>query len=135
LERLAPESQAALAAALNGPAGSAVVRQLALSQFIAVTMAENPDGPGPADPGWKEKLRALQTTFDQRLGTSMAEDDGGHRAAVDEFFSAQSSDLWNMFFAVVSKATRELETGINLTVFDNSDAIQREIETVIARVK
>lgn len=135
LERLAPESQSALAMALNGPAGSAIVRQLALSQFIAVTMAENPDGPGPADPGWKEKLRTLQTTFDQRLGTSLAGDDGGHRAEVDKFFSAQSSDLWNMFFTVVSKATRELESGINLTVFDNSDAIQREIETVIARVK
>jgi hypothetical protein len=36
---------------------------------------------------------------------------------------------------VVAKATRELEFGINLTMFDDSEIIRREMETVIARVK
>jgi hypothetical protein len=34
-----------------------------------------------------------------------------------------------------SNATRQLEGGINLKLFDDSEAIQREIESVIARVK
>lgn len=134
LQRLAPESQAALASALNGPAGPGIVRQLTLFQFISATLADDPNGPRPGEPAWQAKRRALETVFEQRLGTLVPRDDA-HRAEVEAFFSSGSSDALNVSFAVVSKTTRELESAINLTLFDNSQTIQREIETVIARVK
>ena len=123
------------ATALNGPAGSAIMRQLALFEFVALTMAEDPNGPSPGERAWQEKKRALETVFDQRVGAAVPRDDGAHRGDVEAFFSARSSDELNVLFAVVSKATHELESGINLMIFDESDVIQREVESVIARVK
>jgi len=133
--KLSPESQAALVAALNGPAGAEILRQLALAGFITGTLADDPGAPNPGEPAWREKMRELETVFAQRLGAMMPRDDGTHRADAEAYFSTGASDASRICFAVISKATRELETGINLTMFDNSHVIQREIETVIARVK
>lgn len=135
LKQLTPESQTALAAALNGPAGPAIVRQLARSQFASAIMANDPDGPRPGDRAWVTLLRELQDVFDRRIGSAMPPDDGKYEADVEKFFSAHSSDVFRVCLSAVSTATRELETAINLMLFDNSDAIQREIEAVIARVK
>jgi hypothetical protein len=134
-EQLTPESQAAFAAALNGPAGPAILRELAKSQFVSTIMADDPNGPKPGESAWREKLRALQTAFDQRVGSATTGDDGKYDADIEEFFSRSSSDVSRLCFVVVSKATRQLEGAINLTLFDDSEAIRREIETVIAGVK
>lgn len=133
--QLAPESQAALAAQLNGPAGPAIVRQLVWSGFLSMMSDDDPDGPKPGEPAWKEKVRALKTTFDQRIGSAMPADDGSHDAEADAFFSAMASDAVGLLFGVVERATSELEGAINLMVYDNSAVIGREIEAVIARVK
>ena len=133
--QLAPEAQAELAAQLNGPAGPAILRQLVLSEFLSMMSADDPNGPKPGEPAWKDKMRALQTRFDQRIGSAMPADDGSHDAEADAFFSALSSDASRLLFGVVARATSELEGAINLMVYDNSAAIEREIEAVIARVK
>jgi hypothetical protein len=133
--QLTPESQAALAAPLNGPAGPAIVRQLARFQFATMMMADDPNGPKPGDAAWREKLRALQTVFDQRLGLAISSDDGRHNADVEMFFSAASNDASRLCFAVVARATGELEGAINLMMFDDREAIGREITTAIAHVK
>jgi hypothetical protein len=133
--RLTPESQAALAAPLTGPAGPAIVKELARFQFVSMRMADDPNGPTPGEPAWRERLRALQTVFDQRIGSAMPEDDGSHQADVKAFFSTPSNDASRICFAVVAGATRELESAINLMMFDDSEAIGHEIETVIARAK
>jgi hypothetical protein len=133
--RLTPESQAALATPLNGPAGPANERQLARFQFASMMMADDPDGPKPGEAAWKEKLRALQTLFDQRLGPAMPADDGRHNADVEAFFSAASTDGSSLCFAVVARATRELDGAVNLMMFDDREAIGNEITAVIARVK
>ena len=65
----------------------------------------------------------------------MPEGDGSHDAEVEAFFSAPSNDASRICFDVVAKAKRELETAINLMMFDDSEAIGHEVETVIARVK
>ena len=133
--QLTPESQAALAAPLNGPAGPAIVKHLARFQFVSMMMADDPNGPEPGKPAWREKLRALQAVFDQSIGAGMPEGDGRHDADVEAFFSAPSNDASRICFDVVAKAKRELETAINLMMFDDSEAIGHEVETVIARVK
>jgi hypothetical protein len=131
---LAPPSQTALAAALEGPAGPAIVRQLALFQFTSMMM-DDPNGPSPGDPAWKERLRALKTVFDQRIGSAVSPDDRSHDTDVEAFFSAQSSDASRLCTGVVARATREIESAINLMMFDESQSIGHEIETVIARAK
>jgi hypothetical protein len=133
LGQLAPASQAELAAALNGPAGSAILRQLALVAFTS--MADDPNGPNPGERAWHKKLLALETVFDQRIGVTMPGDYGRNDPDVEAFFSSESRDVSRLCSMVVAKATRELEFGINLTMFDDSEIIRREIETVIARVK
>ncbi|AMY09201.1 hypothetical protein LuPra_02414 [Luteitalea pratensis] len=135
LEQLTPESRAALAASLHGPAGPAIVRQLARSQFVLMMMTDDPDGPRAGEPAWREKLKALQTLFDQRIGSALPSADGSDRTAVDAFFSDSSADALRLCSVVIGRATRELEDAINLMMFDNGDAIGREIETVIAGVK
>ena len=89
-------------------------------------MANDPDGPRPGDRAWVTQLRELQDVFDRRIGSAMPPDDGKYQADVEKFFSAHSSDVFSVCLSAVSTATRELETAINLMLFDNSAAIQRD---------
>ena len=134
LGQLAPAAQTALAAALDGPAGAAIVRQLALSQFTSTIMADDPNGPSPGEPARREKRRALQSIFDQRLG-SASPDDRSHAADVEAFVSALPSEASSLCFGLVARITRELEGAINLMLFDDAEAIGHEIEAIIARAK
>jgi hypothetical protein len=133
LAQLTRQSQAALAAPLNGPGGPAIVRRLARSQFVALMIADDPNGPTPGEPAWRERLHALHTIFDHRTATPA--DDGSHDADVEAFFSDPSNDASRICFKVVARATRELEGAINLMMFDHGEAIGHEIETVIAGMK
>jgi hypothetical protein len=96
---------------------------------------DDPNGPSPGDPAWKERLRALKTVFDQRIGSAVSPDDRSHDTDVEAFFSALSSDASRLCTSVVARATREIESAINLMMFDESQSIGHEIETVIARAR
>ena len=98
-------------------------------------MADDPNGPPPGGSAWQEKVRELQSVFDRRIGPAMPPDDPRHAADVEKFFAALSSDVAGVCFSTVATATNKLESAINLILFDDSDAIRQEIETVIARVK
>ena len=135
LKKLTPDSEAALASALKGPAGPAILRQLARMQFTVMMMAEDPNGPPPGGSAWQEKVRELQSVFDRRIGPALPSDDPRYAPDVEKFFAALSSDVSHVCFSTVAAATNELEGAINLVLFDDSDAIRQEIETVIARVK
>ena len=65
----------------------------------------------------------------------MSANDDRHNPDVEAFFSGASNDASSLCFAVVARATRELESAINLMMFDAREAIELEITTVIARVK
>ena len=135
LKKLTPDSEAALASALNGPAGPAILRQLARMQFTVMMMADDPNGPRPGGNAWQEKVRELQSLFDRRIGPALPPDDPRHAADVEKFLAALSSDVSGVCFSTVAAATNELAGAINLILFDDSDAIRQEIETVIARVR
>ncbi len=136
LGKLTTESEATLTAALSGPADRAILRELARSQFVTMMMLRDPDGPKPGERAWQEKLRAMQALFDQRIGSAVPAGDRAHDAELKEFLRGPASDDVNrLFFEVVETATRELEGAINLMMFDESDAIRREIERAIASVK
>ena len=134
--QLAPEAQAELAAQLNGPAGPAILRQLVLSEFLSMMSADESEW----TEAWRARPGKIRCARCRRGSTSewdpaMPADDGSHDAEADAFFSALSSDASRLLFGVVARATSELEGAINLMVYDNGAAMEREIEAVIARVK
>ncbi len=123
-------------AALNGPAGSAILRQDALIHFMSTVMADDPDGPKPGDPRWTDRTGTLKRVFDDRIGLTMPSATDLPDAEAKAYFSSDahrvSMGLWG---AVVGKATVQLQGAIDLMIFDDRDAIAREIETAISEMK
>jgi hypothetical protein len=123
----------ALETVLSGPAGSAILRSHALIQFTVTVMADDPNGPKPGERAWADQTTALKKVFDQRIGSAMPQDDGTHRAEVDQYLRTDSSRVFsNLWSSVLGKATVDLDGAINLLLFDNREVIMREIETAIA---
>jgi hypothetical protein len=137
LARVSQGSDAdALAAALNGPAGGAILRNCAVIQFVSTIMAEDPNGPQAGERAWGDKMRELKKVFDERAGPAMPPDDGTHAADLSQYMAGAahqvSMDLWN---SVVGKATIQLDGAINSMIFDDRENIVREIEAAIAGAK
>jgi hypothetical protein len=126
----------AFAAALNGPTGSSMLRQDALILFLSRVMADDPDAPKPGDPRWHKRTGELKRLFDDRAGEAMpaASDlpDGEAKAYFESDAHRVSMRLWD---SVVGKATVQLEGAIQLMIFDDREAIWREIEAAIREAK
>ena len=135
VQGLDPASQAAFAAVLNGPAGPTIVRDIARMEFTLAMMSEDPEAPSPGDSRWQPRLRELNDTFDRRIGSAVPARDARYAADAEKFFANMSSDVSLVTFSTVSYAVGQIEHAINLVLFDDSDAIRREIEAVIASVK
>ena len=132
---LDPAAQAAFAAVLNGPAGPTIVRDIARMEFTLAMMSEDPEAPSPGDSRWQPRLRELHDTFDRRIGSAVPARDARYTADAEKFFAGMSSDVSLVTFSTVSYAVGQIEHAINLVMFDDSDAIRREIEAAIATVK
>ena len=135
LKSLDPASQTAFAAAVNGPAGPTLVRAIAQMEFTVAMMSENPDAPSPGDSAWQPKLRELHDLFERRIGSAVPARDARYAAEVEKFFAGMSSDVSLVWYSTVSSAVDDIEHAVNLVMFDDSDAIRREIEAAIATVK
>ena len=85
-------------AALNGPAGSAILRQDALIHFVSTVMADDPDGPKPGDPRWNDRTGTLKRVFDDRIGLTMPSATDLPDADAKAYFSSDahrvSMGLW-----------------------------------------
>lgn len=136
LSALSPSDAQALAAALNGPAGATILREQASMQFVTSIMADDPDGPKVGDPAWFAKMKALRARFNEQVGASLPPADRSHDADLKQFFESPanqvSMSLWN---AVVGKASTAIEGAVNLAVFDDREAILKEIAAAVDEVK
>jgi hypothetical protein len=134
--RVAPGSQAdAVVAALNGPAGPEIIREHALIEFATTLMADDPNGPNPGERAWMELMASMSKKFDLRLGAVMPRDPA-HEAEAGKMFSTPTGELLrSLWGSVVGKAVSQLKGAVNLALFDDREAIAREIEAVIATVK
>jgi hypothetical protein len=137
IERTAPgDKSAALTKMLSGPAGPAILRSQAMIQFVSTVMADEPDGPKIGDPAWHQRLKALSTTFNERAGAAIPPDDPSRSADVEKYFSSPEAaafrTLWN---GVVGKATVKLDGAMNLMMFDDREAIMRELDAAVASAK
>jgi hypothetical protein len=134
--RHAPGAQAdAIVSALEGPPGTAILRDNAVMEFVSAIMAADPNGPKPGERPWMDKLNALVKKFDDRLGSQMPRDKS-REAEVSAFLSTPTGEaLRNLWSSAVGKATTDITGAINLMMFDDRDAIMREIAAAVATVK
>jgi hypothetical protein len=126
----------AFATALNGPQGAAILWQDGLIEFLSTIMADDPDAPKPGDPGWNKRTGQLKLLFDKHVGPAMPAADGLPDGEAKAYFDSDvhrvSMKLWG---AVVGKAVVQLQGAINLLIFDDREAITREIEAAIGQEK
>jgi hypothetical protein len=134
--RLAPGAQAdAIVHALDGPAGVAILRDNAVMEFASAVMGTDPNGPKPGERPWMDKLNAVVKTFDDRFGSTMPRDKS-REAEVSAFVATPTGEaLKKLWSSVVGKATVEITGAINLMMFDDREAIMREIAAAVATVK
>ena len=134
--RHAPGAQAdAIVAALEGPMGTAILRDNAVMEFASAIMSADPNGPKPGERPWMDKLNALVKKFDDRFGATMPRDKS-REAEVSAFGSTPTGQaLRSLWSSAVGKATVDITGAINLMIFDDRDAIMREIAAAVATVK
>jgi hypothetical protein len=119
-------------AALRGPAGAAIVRQQAKQTYMIHAMlagGPSPNGPAIGSPEWSAHLREMGTRFEERAGADVPADDGTHKADVEKLYAARPTAdvLRRIWDAGVDNAIRQLDTAMNLMLFDNQDAIEKDI--------
>jgi len=136
LSELSKADTDAFVAVLNGPQGAAILRQDALIQFLSTIMADDPGAPKPGDPGWSKRTGQLKRLFDEHVGPAMPAanglPDGEAKAYFDSDVHRVSMQLWG---GVVGKAVVQLQGAINLMIFDDHEAIAREIAAAIGEQK
>ena len=125
-------------AALKGPAGPAIVRQQAKMTYIVRALtAEGPraNGPEPGSAEWNKQLADSGKQFDDRAGTDVPADDGTHKADLEKILANRpvADVLRRVWDFGVSIATRQLKTGLNLMMFDDQAAIEKDIAAAIGR--
>jgi len=122
-----------LAAALDGPGGAAIVRHEALSAYVAQSMSASPGGPAPGQPEWMTRYRSLKERFDARIGTDVPPDDGAHTAEALAFLSSRSgAALGTLWTNVVGGAQTAIDGAMNLMLFDDRDAIAKDLANAVA---
>src|SRR5262245_16935067 len=125
-------------AAIVAPAGAAIIRQQAKKTYIVHAMsAGGPASRGPAigSPEWTTQLNDMGRRFDVRAGINVPADDGRHQAELEKFYAtgAFSEVLRRIWDFGVDNATRQLNTALNLMLFDDQEAIEKDIAAAIGR--
>jgi hypothetical protein len=109
---------------------------LAIINFTSGVMSDSPNGPKPGDPAFIELTKAIRAIFDVTIGPQLPKDDGRHTEEATQFLSTPNQRvLMSLCTVVVGEAVVQLQGAINLMIFDQRDAMAREIEGIIATVK
>jgi hypothetical protein len=115
-------------AALSGPAVNSVVHAQARQAYIVNTMTAKPDGPTAGTPAWQARLKEFGQQFDRRAGAGVPADDPAHGPDVEKLASGPAwrtlSRIWTF---ALSNATRQIDTAMNLMLFDDQADIERDI--------
>jgi hypothetical protein len=124
-------------AALQSPAGPSIVRHQARQAYIVQHSTGNPSsGPAIGSPEWNQQLHDLGKEFDDRVGPKLPTDDGSHLAEVEALAATPAwSALSRVWSFGVSNGTRQLNTALNLMMFDDQEAIDHDIATAIGGKK
>jgi hypothetical protein len=139
LKDLYPGAEAAaLTAVLNGPGGPGILWSQASTTFIVEVMSENPNGPSPAERAFAEQIGVLNKRFRERIGPALppAGPDPGRQPEVVKFMGEPAGSTFHrLWMVVVGKAVVAMNGAINLMIFDDREAILRDIAQAVATVK
>ena len=138
LDRLYPgDAINALQAALNGPDGPGLIRYDARTAFVVEAM---PSGPGTPEIGSRDWLTLMGTyvkKFNERIGPEVPVVDlEKEPAGLIELSKTKAGENFNLLWqAVVSKAATQITGAINLMLFDDRAAINRDLARIVATIK
>lgn len=137
LDRLYPgDDLKALQATLAGPMGPAAIRYEARSVFIVEGM---PPGRGQPEIGsreWVTLMGAFVKKFNERIGPEVPAVDLEKDPGLIEFVKTKTGkNFMQLWSVVVSKAATQITGAINLVLFDDRPAINRDIARIVATIK
>lgn len=138
-ERLSTELTAAeaeeLGAALAGPAGPTILRQQLEIEFVSSVSMDEPLPP-PSDPRFQERIKALRALFAAKLPPEVPADDPAHRAAATTFLQSPLRSKLNQILVFVGeRSLNALATQIQLMLFDDQEAIGRDLAAAVATAR
>jgi hypothetical protein len=125
---------AALLKVLTGPDGPAIIHFEALTDFLVGATHDVPSKPG----GKAEMMETnrLATKFEETIGSEIPRPDPAREKTAAKFWDdALGTPFHLAWFSVLSRAETEIRGAINLMMFDDRAAIEREITQAIATVK
>jgi len=95
-------------------------------------MTARPDGPKIGSPEWNRQLGDLGKQFDASVGATLPPEDGSHKPELEKLATGPiATPLSRIWMFAVSNAQRQLTTALNLMVFDDGAAIDRDVAAAI----
>ena len=135
LARNFPGDQAdALLKVLTGPDGPTIIHFEAQTDFLVGAMHDLPVKPG--DETWRTETNRLAKKFEEAIGSGIPRPDPAREKTAATFRDdAMGTPFHLVWFSVLSRAETAIRGMINLMMFDDRAAIEREITQAIATVK
>jgi len=138
-ERLTTQLTAAeaeeLGAVLAGPAGPTILRQQLEIEFVSSVSMDEPL-PAPSDPRFQERIQELRAIFAARLAPELPADDPAHQAAATAFLQSPLRSKLNQILVFVGeRSLNALSTQIQLMLFDDQEAIGRDLAAAVATAR
>jgi hypothetical protein len=134
-KELTAAEAATLSGILRGPAGATIIGSAAQDEFVLEIMSR-PDAPKPGGAAWMEDHARAELTFRIKIGPVIPRDKGLHDAEAQKFARDPLAPKWALLWmTVVRQACVAHNAAINLMLFDDREAIAREIAQAVATVK
>jgi len=116
---------------LAGPAGPAYLRQQGAMHFIVTNMTSGRNAPKPGSPEWLKQMSELQKEFNTGFkGPAPRAADASSRDALAK--SPAAGKLGRAFTMSARSFETQVDGAVNLLLFDQRDAINRDIDKAIA---
>ena len=127
----------ALVTTLKGSAGAAILKAHARLVFVTDARTGDPDNePTIGSREWQLQMRMLSDKFDEHVGPALPRDAGTHTAEADKHLgSEEGRQLTTLCSSIAGKASTKLHGAIRLMIFDDREAIWRDISAAIANTK
>lgn len=130
-----PGDQAdALLKVLTGPDGPTIIHSEALVDFLVGATRESEAKPG--DKAYAMETRRLALKFEEAIGSGIPRPDPAREQTAAKFRDdAMGTPFYLVWSSVLGRAETAIRGGINLMLFDERAAIERDINQAIATIR
>ena len=121
---------------LKSQAGPSIVHFAATTSFVGQAKETRPDGPEVGSPEWFKETSAFVRKFRERIPPEVPAEDKSQADVVNKFNDSPAGNKFSqLWMSVISRAETNISGAMNLVLFDDLAAIEREIAQAIASVK